>query len=90
MKCPRDRKTEMVKSSDFVDWCPHCGVEKYAVERCIRAMMKEDYDWSLPLSDFKEKYCENTADSFFDALLLRAYSRRPSVARTNTQHHKRT
>ena len=76
MKCPNDRKTEMVKSSDFCDWCPHCGIERFAIERCIRGMMKEDYDWSLPLNHFKKKYCENTTDSSFDGLLLRAFARK--------------
>ena len=76
MKCPNDRKTQMVKSSDHLDFCPHCGAERFAVERCIRDMMKEDYDWSLAPEEFAQKYMEGTPDSSFDPLLGKAYTRK--------------
>jgi len=75
----------MVKSDDHLDFCPHCGVEMFAVERCIRGMMKEDYDWSLAPQDFAQKYLENTPHSSFDPLLKKAYERknRPTPLKRN-------
>ena len=74
MKCPNDGKTEMTKHDDFLDMCPHCGAEKFATERCVRGMMKDQqYDWTLPSDEFMRKYDGGDA---FNGLLAIAYERR--------------
>lgn len=80
MLCPNDGKTKLFEGSNHLNWCPHCGYEVFATERCIRDMMKEDFEWHLPLEEFLKK---NDGGESYNWLLSKAWTRinkRPKIA----------
>ncbi len=73
MKCPRDGKTRMQEGSDYLNQCPHCGVERYAVQRNINDLVRENggvFDFTKPL----EKVLETVSEGF-KPLVARAYKK---------------
>jgi len=63
MKCPRDNKTTLIKSDDYLDFCPHCYHETYAYRRAINDMVKNrDNLWDYSLSH--EKFLEQFGEGF--------------------------
>lgn len=71
MKCPNDGETEMYKSEDYLDYCGHCGVERYAVRRNINDLVKHA-GGVLDFSREKEVVLAEVSDGF-KGLVDRAY-----------------
>lgn len=71
MRCPNDKKTRMVESSDYLNWCPHCRVERYAVRRNINDLKRAD-GGVLDFSREKNEILAGVSDGF-RGLVEKAY-----------------
>lgn len=61
MKCPRDRKTRMTKGADYLDMCPHCGIERFATRRAINDIVANKdnlWDFSKGKDHFLSQFSE--------------------------------
>ncbi len=77
MRCPRDRKTRMSEPEDYLNMCPHCGVEVFASRRAVNDIYRnidDIWDYSLPLDKFLLQFSRGFRD-----LGLRAWERKMGV-----------
>jgi hypothetical protein len=63
----------MVKDDDYLDYCPHCGIERYAVQRSINDLVKAG-GGVLDFSRVKEEVLAETDPGFRD-LVEKAYDK---------------
>ena len=73
MICPNDNRTRMVDGFDYINYCPHCGIERYAVQRSINDLVREN-GGVLDFSREKEVVLAETDPGFRD-LVERAYDK---------------